>query len=242
MSDCECSSFRQPLLAEGRSPSCQRPCGGCAGLTFHSRGGLATVIVSMARFPTPRRPYSRTHIEACSSLIFRTSLISRPSHRLSRRGLQQVPVGAQRPAQTPSYSAPKQASRSHPAGLADRRSVNPDRARGQPPRRDRHPVLAEPSVRCLRMNPIHPGPLGQFHTFMQTHVRSRRLTTLRTVANPLPWRKLRWFDQRYEFGHWGGHIESARTGRHGARSRRRPIRRRLASPRGARGMTPTSTS
>src|SRR6266496_3058546 len=69
----------------------------------------------------------------------------------------------------------------------------------------------------------------------------RRLTTLRTVANPLPWRKLRWFDQRYEFGHWGGHIESARTGRHGARSRRRPIRRRLASPRGARGMTPTST-
>lgn len=39
---------------------------------------LATVIVSMARFPTPRRPYSRTLIEACTSLIFRTSLISRP--------------------------------------------------------------------------------------------------------------------------------------------------------------------
>jgi hypothetical protein len=97
---------------------------------------------------------------------------------------------------------------------------------------DRHPVLTEPSVRRLRMNPIHPGPLGQFHTLMQTHVRSRRLTTLRTVANPLPWRKPRWFDQRYEFGHWGGHIESARSGRSGARSRRRPIRGRSARPRG----------
>jgi hypothetical protein len=37
VSECECSSFRQPLLAEGRSPSCRRPGGCCAGLTFHSR-------------------------------------------------------------------------------------------------------------------------------------------------------------------------------------------------------------
>jgi hypothetical protein len=48
----------------------------------------------------------------------------------------------------------------------------------------------------------------------------------------LPWRKPRWFDQRYEFGHWGGHIESARTQRSGARSSRRPIRGRSARPRG----------
>lgn len=74
---------------------------------------LATVIVSMARFPTPRRPYSRTLIEACTSLIFRTSLISRPKSSVVSPGpAQQVPAGAQRPAQTPSYSAPKQASRS----------------------------------------------------------------------------------------------------------------------------------
>ena len=239
----------------------------------------------MARFPRhAARTAGRTsrHVPHSSSEP-RSS--PGPSHRLSRRGLQQVPAGAQRPAQTPSYSGPKQVSRSRwsttnivadgsdksgeasadygsyrsrpwtrpgsPAGQiglsivrGHLRANNPPSRTRRPAQRqprsclrpaaapDRHPVLTEPSVRRLRMNPIHPGPLGQFHTLMQTHVRSRRLTTLRTVANPLPWRKPRWFDQRYEFGHWGGHIESARSGRSGARSRRRPIRGRSARPRG----------
>lgn len=73
---------------------------------------LATVIVSMARFPRhAARTAGRTsrHVPHSSSEP-RSS--PGPSHRLSRRGLQQVPAGAQRPAQTPSYSAPKQVSRS----------------------------------------------------------------------------------------------------------------------------------
>ena len=51
-------------------------------------------------------------------------------------------------------------------------------------------------------------PLGKRAPLISTS----QLPAILTVV-PLPWRKRQWFDQRYEFGRWGGRIEFARTQR-----------------------------
>jgi hypothetical protein len=57
----------------------------------------------------------------------------------------------------------------------------------------------------------------------------------------LPWRKPQWFDQRYEFGRWGGRIELLERG---AEAQDLPGATDLAAyrqpARGARNMIPTS--